>query len=318
MKLRETLVLVLAVTVVFSVFSTAGAASIPSWVKGVAGWWSQDKISEQEFLQGIDYLISSGAIKPKIIDEKDAKIKELEAKLAEYEKQPPVQTNSELRESTKQWTAKQITDQVYFDQIQKLGNAGKISKWFTLSDCIDAFCSMSIDELSAADKKLRLDQFKKLAAAWLNGETVDDNFIQYLKVASIIVKSDKPNTVVAPTQKTESQKIYDEQIAKKAALETSHTKLMDNAKQWYYGYISTETYLENIVSFEKQGVFDPFKTPSQQLRGDVFFTEKAIQNILKNDNSMVGLKMATEQFINTQITTSYFSDLINVFYFSSN
>ena len=35
---------------------------IPSWVKNVAGWWANDEISGNEFLNGIEYLINTNII----------------------------------------------------------------------------------------------------------------------------------------------------------------------------------------------------------------------------------------------------------------
>tara|TARA_Y100000310_G_scaffold338350_1_gene427743 strand:- start:330 stop:1562 length:1233 start_codon:yes stop_codon:yes gene_type:complete len=35
---------------------------IPSWIKNNAGWWSNDKITENEFLTGIEYLITNDII----------------------------------------------------------------------------------------------------------------------------------------------------------------------------------------------------------------------------------------------------------------
>ena len=37
----------------------ASAQLIPDWVKNTAGWWANDKISEKEFLTGIEYLINN-------------------------------------------------------------------------------------------------------------------------------------------------------------------------------------------------------------------------------------------------------------------
>ena len=36
---------------------------IPSWFKGVAGFWAEDKISDQEFGEGVSFLINEGLIK---------------------------------------------------------------------------------------------------------------------------------------------------------------------------------------------------------------------------------------------------------------
>ena len=38
-------------------------ASVPTWVKNNAGWWAEDKISEDEFVKGVEFLI-----KERIID----------------------------------------------------------------------------------------------------------------------------------------------------------------------------------------------------------------------------------------------------------
>jgi hypothetical protein len=39
------------------------AISVPQWVKNTAGWWAEDKISEDEFVKGIEFLV-----KERIID----------------------------------------------------------------------------------------------------------------------------------------------------------------------------------------------------------------------------------------------------------
>lgn len=44
---------------------TAKEIQIPSWVKHSAGWWSEDRISDQDYLKSIQYLIDQGIIKIK-------------------------------------------------------------------------------------------------------------------------------------------------------------------------------------------------------------------------------------------------------------
>jgi len=39
--------------------------SLPSWIKVTAGWWSEGKISDSEYVQSIEYLINQGIIKIK-------------------------------------------------------------------------------------------------------------------------------------------------------------------------------------------------------------------------------------------------------------
>ena len=36
--------------------------NIPAWIKNNAAWWSEDIISEKEFLSGIEYLVNNGII----------------------------------------------------------------------------------------------------------------------------------------------------------------------------------------------------------------------------------------------------------------
>ena len=35
---------------------------LPDWIKNVAGWWSNDMISENEFLNAIEYLVNNNII----------------------------------------------------------------------------------------------------------------------------------------------------------------------------------------------------------------------------------------------------------------
>lgn len=60
---------------------------IPSWVKGVAGFWAEDKISDQDFGEGLTFLIEQGIIKiPKII-ELENQVAQLEAEIASLKNQ---------------------------------------------------------------------------------------------------------------------------------------------------------------------------------------------------------------------------------------
>ena len=42
--------------------STSGTQQIPSWVKTTAGWWSSGQVGDQDFVKGIQWLISNGII----------------------------------------------------------------------------------------------------------------------------------------------------------------------------------------------------------------------------------------------------------------
>ena len=44
---------------------------IPTWIKGVAGFWAEDKITDKEFLEALEFLIESGIIKvsdPRVLE----------------------------------------------------------------------------------------------------------------------------------------------------------------------------------------------------------------------------------------------------------
>ncbi len=56
---------------------------IPSWVKGVAGFWAEDKISDSEFGEGLSFLIDNEIIKVPLIQELENEIAQLEDENAE-------------------------------------------------------------------------------------------------------------------------------------------------------------------------------------------------------------------------------------------
>ena len=68
----KSLIIIAISVVLFSplvVFAEDGSKSsmilsnqIPIWIKNTAGWWSEDKISDQEFLSAISYLRESQII----------------------------------------------------------------------------------------------------------------------------------------------------------------------------------------------------------------------------------------------------------------
>ncbi len=61
------------ITLSFSLvsFTSAQTSTIPVWIKNVAGFWSEDKISDQDFLAGLQYLIDHGMLK---VSSKESKL----------------------------------------------------------------------------------------------------------------------------------------------------------------------------------------------------------------------------------------------------
>jgi len=82
-------VIIIAIAIVF-LFSSASIYAqsqydIPAWVKGIAGFWAEDKITDSEFGEGLSFLIDNNIIKV-------PKIQELQNKIAQLEDE-----NEELR-----------------------------------------------------------------------------------------------------------------------------------------------------------------------------------------------------------------------------
>ena len=71
------------------IFEVAKVEVIPEWIKNSAGWWAEDKITDQDFLSGIYYMIENGIIIIEI-PEKDEITEEeqlvLDRNLWEYER----------------------------------------------------------------------------------------------------------------------------------------------------------------------------------------------------------------------------------------
>ncbi len=41
---------------------STSAQQVPDWIKNNAGWWSQGLISDEDFVNGIEFLIKNGII----------------------------------------------------------------------------------------------------------------------------------------------------------------------------------------------------------------------------------------------------------------
>jgi len=55
-------VLVLTAALPLLTYTSAQTSEIPTWIKNVAGFWSEDAITDQEFLAAIQYLIDNGIL----------------------------------------------------------------------------------------------------------------------------------------------------------------------------------------------------------------------------------------------------------------
>ena len=82
---------VLIVSVSVTSISAQSQYDIPSWVKGIAGFWVEDKITDREFGEGLSFLIDNGIIKVPLIQELQNKITQLESELRDKSNLPEPQ-----------------------------------------------------------------------------------------------------------------------------------------------------------------------------------------------------------------------------------
>src|SRR5690348_1457635 len=74
-------------------------SSIPEWVKSVASWWSDGKISDSEYINATEFLVDNGIIQiPKIqtmqkqIDDLQAQVVSLKSQLNNTQQTKIIQT----------------------------------------------------------------------------------------------------------------------------------------------------------------------------------------------------------------------------------
>jgi len=53
---------ILVMIAAFPLAVTAQSDAIPSWIKNTAGWWANDQIDDDTFVNAITYLIQQGLI----------------------------------------------------------------------------------------------------------------------------------------------------------------------------------------------------------------------------------------------------------------
>jgi len=86
--------LIISITLASSV-DAQGKYSIPAWVKGVAGFWAEDKITDDEFGEGLSFLIEQEIIKVPQMKQLEKRIQELESENVELKSQEGRKTMQE-------------------------------------------------------------------------------------------------------------------------------------------------------------------------------------------------------------------------------
>jgi len=61
---RKTILLfaLVAAVATFPLAASAQSDAVPAWIKNTAGWWANDEIDDDTFVNAITYLIQQGLI----------------------------------------------------------------------------------------------------------------------------------------------------------------------------------------------------------------------------------------------------------------
>ena len=86
------------------------AENVPGWVKNTAGWWADDKISEEEFVNAIEFLV-----KENIIEVNVSQTSETTQDVPEW-----------VKNTAGWWANNQISDDDFVNSIQYLIKVGII------------------------------------------------------------------------------------------------------------------------------------------------------------------------------------------------
>ena len=89
----------------------SSGSEIPSWIKNNAEWWSNDQISDREFISGIEHLIQEEII---VISKSDS-MSTSEQAIPDW-----------IKNTSKWWSQNQITDDEFVTAIEFLVKKGII------------------------------------------------------------------------------------------------------------------------------------------------------------------------------------------------
>lgn len=128
--------LVISLVISITTISAQSNYEIPSWIKGMAGFWSEGKISDSEFGEGLTYLIDNNIVQI-------PKIKQLENRIVQLEKE-----NKELQSKLDKTNSEYSTKQPIPSSQKCSGSAKCVSE--TITQIIDG------DTIYTKNYKIRL------------------------------------------------------------------------------------------------------------------------------------------------------------------
>ena len=147
-----TIISVLAVSVSVTSIYAQSQYEIPAWVKGIAGFWAEDKITDSEFGEGLSFLIDNGIIKVPLIEELKQENIELKQTISQLEQ------NSDI----------QISTSISFDFEHSI-TGGKITNITPYYDSASLF----IDIETFADGRLEIALPRNIMDSIINGKDVE-------------------------------------------------------------------------------------------------------------------------------------------------
>ena len=93
MQKKFILVILMTIPIILGVNTVYADDDIPAWVKGVAGFWAENKITDKEFIEALEFLIESDIIQtndPRVLSLENEVLKlENKIKLFESENTSP-------------------------------------------------------------------------------------------------------------------------------------------------------------------------------------------------------------------------------------
>lgn len=138
----------------FSFAAYASDAVIPNWVKNNAKWWSEDSISEDDYVKSLEYLIVHGII-------------DIPIPITEVTAAQTILTEEEQAQSFKV-TLSNIVSPIsvhFFEKFEMTSTTGSIDDPFgNTYNFRDTNPSFYLESLPSVDKK----QFYKFVADWMD------------------------------------------------------------------------------------------------------------------------------------------------------
>jgi len=143
----------------FSFIAYASDTAIPDWVKNNAKWWSEDSISEDDYVQSIEYLIMHGII-------------DIPLPITEVTVTQTILSEEEQAQSFKV-TISNIVKPIpvhFFEKFEMTSTKSASNPLSKMYDFRDVNPTFFLESLPSADKK----QFYKFVSDWMDSGNLNE------------------------------------------------------------------------------------------------------------------------------------------------